>query len=151
MQNNNSFWCTREEYYYYCYRYVNRTLKCKCNHVLLYIVPATAVTVSTSTDGTAYSITCTVKKLIALIATPDIVWVIPSGNEVTSGQVNSTQNGSTIILSVTVQLDPLLVSHHGLYTCKVSVLSPSLLAPLNFTSTATVSIQSKFKVHHDLL
>lgn len=104
--------------------------------------------VSTSTDGTAvagsvYSIICTVTMPSALLATPDIAWINPSGTEINS-QISSTQNGNMTVVSVLVQFNPLLASHNGLYTCEVSLLSPSLMAPLNLTSATTVSVQSKF-------
>lgn len=115
-----------------------------------FTVPVSAVSVSTSTEGartagSMYSITCTVTKPITLLATPDISWFNPSGTEI-GGRVNSSQIGNMTVASVTVQLDPLLASHSGLYTCEVSLMSPSLLSPLNLTSAATVSIQSKFKL-----
>ncbi len=113
-------------------------------------VPASAVTVSSSTEGVTtaggeYSIICTVTRPTALLATPHITWINPSGSEI-RGEVNSTQteNMTMTVTTVTVRLDPLQASHSGLYTCKVSVSSPSFMAPLNFTSTARVSIQSKF-------
>ena len=87
-------------------------------------------------------------KPAALLTLPDISWFNPSGIEI-SGQVNSTQIGSTAFVSVKVTLSPLLASYSGYYTCQVSVMSPSLLAPLNLTSTTRVSIQSKSNEHGD--
>ena len=114
------------------------------------IVPASSITVSTSYEGTAivggtYSISCAVTKPAALLSAPDITWISPSGSEI-SGQINTTQIGNTTVTSVTVQFNPLLLSHSGLYMCDVSISSPALSAPLNFTSTAQVSIQSKLKI-----
>ena len=117
--------------------------------VSIFSVPASTATVSTSTEGSmiagsAFFITCVVTKPAALLAAPDITWINPSGVEI-SGQINTTQMGSTTLVSSALQLNPLLVSHSGLYTCQVSLSSPSLLAPLNLTSIATVSIQSKLE------
>ena len=102
--------------------------------------------ISTSTEGTGvagspYSIMCTVTKLTALLATPAITWVNPSGI-VLSGQTNSTQVGSVSVFSVTVQFTPLLASSAGMYTCEASLVS-SLLNAANLTSTTMVTAQCK--------
>lgn len=111
-------------------------------------MPASDVTVVTSTEGTEtagslYSVICTVTKPATLLVAPDITWINPSGIEI-SGQVNSAQIGNTTVDTVTVQLNPLLVSHGGLYTCEVLLVSSSLLA-LNLSSTAMVTTQSKLR------
>ena len=108
-------------------------------------VPTSAVRVSSSTQGTGtagtpYSITCVLTKPAALSAMPDITWVNPQGTEV-SGQANSTQIGSVTTLSVGIELNPLLASHNGVYTCEASFPASSLLASLNLSSTVSVSVQ----------
>ena len=112
-------------------------------------MPPSSVSVSTSTEGTGmvggdYSIICTVSKPAGLLADPDIVFITPSGTEIESGQViNITQTENMTSVSVTITLSPLLASHSGGYTCNVSLSSPSLVAPMNFTSVVTVSVTSK--------
>lgn len=113
--------------------------------MLLSIVPASDVLIYTMTEGTAivgdsYTIICTVTKPAALLATPDITWISPSGHTEID---NVTQTGNATVVSVTAQFSPLLASHNGIYTCKVSLMSPSFLTPLNLTSIIRVSIQSK--------
>jgi hypothetical protein len=88
-----------------------------------------------------------VSKPAGLLAMPDISLVSPSSIEI-SGQMNSTTLvGNRTLVSLRVELDPLLASHSGSYTCEVSVMSPSLLVPLNFTSITRVSVQSKLNPH----
>ncbi len=117
--------------------------------MLLLIAPASAVRVSSSTDGTAmagsaYTIICTVTKPAGLLAIPDITWTNPSGTEL-NGQMNNQIINTTTVTTVRVQFVPLQTSHGGLYTCQVSLLSPSLLTPVNLTSSTTVLVQSKLK------
>lgn len=114
------------------------------------IVPASAVTVSTSTQGTAsagslYSIVCAVARPVSLLAMPVITWVNPSGIAITTGQTNSTRFGSRTVDSMTIQLDPLLASHSGMYACEVSFLPSSLLASLNLSSATTITVQSELR------
>ena len=111
-------------------------------------MPPSGVSVSMSTEGTGtaggdYSIICTVSKPAGLLADPVIVFITPSGTEIESDQVNITQTENVTSVLGTVTLSPLLASHNGGYTCKVSLSSPSLVAPLNLTSVATVSVDSE--------
>ena len=113
---------------------------------LLYIVPSSAITVVTSAQGSAvggspYSLTCTVTRPSALLATPDITWVRPGGSEFT-GPANVSEVGSLTVVSVTLEFGRLLVSSGGLYTCEVSLVSSDLL-DFNFNSTATLTTQCK--------
>lgn len=103
--------------------------------------------ISTSSEGTGIagspnSITCVLTKPTSLLATPDMAWIFPTGTEV-PGQINSTQVGSMTMHSITVELDPLLASYSGVYTCQASLQSPALLATLNLSSTETVTVQCK--------
>lgn len=113
-------------------------------------MPVSAVNVSTSSEGTAiagevYVISCTVTKQATLSVTPDITWVDPNGVEI-RGQMNSTSTGSTIISSASLEFDPLLASHSGVYVCQVSLTSPTLSLPLNSTASTIVTVQSNRKI-----
>jgi len=122
----------------------------KCNKWLygMFVVPASAVTVFTTTTGgpvtagDVYSIACDVRRPISLSVVPGITWVNPDGIPV-SAMVNTTMVGDTTVISAAVQFSPLLVSHGGVYTCEVSLFSPSLLSPLNLSSAVSVTVQSK--------
>lgn len=110
-------------------------------------VPPSSLSVSISTEGTAiagsaYYITCTVSKPAGLLANPNITWINPSGMEI-AGHVNNTQIENKTVISVTAMFSPLLTSHSGLYTCRASFSSQALMVPLNISSVATVSVQSK--------
>lgn len=97
------------------------------------------MTEGTAIAGDVYTIICTTTKPAALLATPDIKWIDPSVMEI----INSTETGNDTVISVSAQFSPLLASHNGIYTCEMSLISPSLPATLNLSSEARVSVQSK--------
>ena len=95
--------------------------------------------------GERYIIFCTVTKQDTLSVTPDITWLGPNGVEI-SDQMNSTlSDGGTVVSSASLEFDPLLTSHGGIYMCQVSLTSPTLSLPLNSTATTTVTVQSKLQ------
>lgn len=122
-----------------------------CTKILIllffgFVVPSSVVSVTTSSQGIAiagqrYTVSCTVTKQAALLVTPEITWINPNGVEV-SGQVNSSSAGNTTISSALLEFNPLMTSHNGLYTCQVSLTSPTLSLPLNSSATAAVTVQS---------
>lgn len=113
---------------------------------LLFIVPLSAVSLSTSAEGSnvageSYRIFCIVRAPTGLSTLPEITWTNPSGMEI-HGQVNNTVVGSSIVVTSTVSFIPLFTSQSGVYMCQASLQSTSLPQPLNISATVTVSIQS---------
>ena len=116
--------------------------------MLYVLVPVSAVNVSTSSEGTGiagqrYIISCRVTQQDALSVVPEIIWRNPDGMEL-SGQVNSTNFESTTVYSASLEFNPLLTSHSGVYMCLVSLITSSTLSlPLNSTATSTIRVQSE--------
>ena len=111
------------------------------------LVPVSAVSVLTSSEGSSllgglYTLTCIVSKPYALSATPEIVWVNSDGFELTV-QANSTDLRNTTIASATVVFDPLLLSHSGIYTCQVSLITEIFSQPLNSSVVVSLNVHSK--------
>lgn len=111
-------------------------------------MPASAVNVSTLSEGTGiagqrFVISCSVTQQDALSVVPEITWRSPDGIEL-RGQINSTNFESTTVYSSSLEFNPLLVSHSGVYMCLVSLMTSSTLyLPLNSTATSTVTVQSR--------
>lgn len=108
---------------------------------LSFLVLQSTINLSTSVEGSnvagdSYTIYCMVRTPSGLSALPEITWSNPTSVEI-QGQTNNT------VVFSTVTLTPLLTSQSGVYTCQVSVQSPSLLQPLNISDMVTVSVQSK--------
>ena len=105
------------------------------------------INLSTSVEGSnvagdSYTIHCMVRIPSGLSALPEITWTNPTSVEI-QGQTNNTVINNSAVFFSTVTLTPLLTSQSGVYTCQVSVQSPSLLQPLNISDMVTVSVQSK--------
>ena len=118
------------------------------NFIFYFLVPVSAVNVSTSSEGTGvagqrYVISCSVTQQDALSVVPEITWRNPDGMEL-SGQTNRTNAESTTIYSASLEFDPLQTSHSGVYMCLVSLITSSTLSlPLNSTATSTIIVQSE--------
>ena len=78
-----------------------------------------------------------------LSALPEITWTNPTGVEI-QDQTNNTVVGNSAVITSIVTFAPLLTSQSGIYTCQVSLQSPSLQQPLNISDMVTVSVQSKY-------
>ena len=118
----------------------------KLMFLLKFLVPPTAVSISTSSEGTAvagqrYIILCTVTKQNELSVMPEITWLDSNGMEI-SGQIISTSSRNTTDFSSSVEFNPLLTSHGGIYVCQVSLSSATLSLPLNSSAVSTVTVQS---------
>lgn len=114
--------------------------------LLKFLVLPTAVSISTSSEGTAvagqrYIILCTVTKQNELSVMPEITWLDSNGMEI-SGQIISTSSRNTTDFSSSVEFNPLLTSHGGIYVCQVSLSSATLSLPLNSSAVSTVTVQS---------
>ena len=79
---------------------------------------------------------------VALSVVPEITWQSPDGIEIT-GQVNSTDYENRTIYSSSLEFNPLLTSHSGVYMCLVSLTSSTLYLPLNTTATSAITVQSE--------
>ena len=112
------------------------------------LVPASAVNVSTLSEGTGiagqrYVISCSVSQQDALSVVPEITWRSPDGMEL-RGQMNSTNFESITVYSASLEFNPLLASHSGVYMCLVSLITSSTLyLPLNSTATSAITVQSE--------
>ena len=117
-------------------------------YLIYLLVPASAVNVSTSSEGTSiagqrYVISCSVTQQDVLSVVPEITWHNPDGVEL-SGQMSSTDFENTTVYSVSLEFNPLLTSHSGVYMCLVSLITSSTLSlPLNSTATSTITVQSE--------
>ena len=114
---------------------------------LSFLVLQSTINLSTSVEGSnvagdSYTIYCMVRTPSGLSALPEITWSNPTSVEI-QGQTNNTVINNSAVVFSTVTLTPLLTSQSGVYTCQVSVQSPSLLQPLNISDMVTVSVQSK--------
>lgn len=61
-----------------------------------------------------------------------------------SGHFDSTVTETETSNTVTVQFNPLLASHNGIYTCQVSIQSPALSPPITTSSVFDITIQCKY-------
>ena len=113
-------------------------------------MPPSAVSLSTSAEGSniageSYTIYCMVRAPNMLSAFPEITWIKPTSVEI-EDQVNNTVVGQSIFVTSTITFTPLLTSQSGVYTCQVSLQSPSLPRLLNISDMVTVSIQSMYLI-----
>ena len=106
----------------------------------------------TPSAGESYTLTCTVEVVERLVVTPDVEWLDPDNNVITTGgdiTVGSPQpSGTTTTLILT--FNPLLTSYGGEYTCRANITIDEIsIIDLSNTSSTDVIVQSKYIVHDD--
>ena len=102
------------------------------------LYPAAQVTISpgnsTVTAGDAYTVQCTVTD-VPCLAVMLTVELIGPGDIVLATDMSYT---------VTHTLDPVITSHAGQYTCRVTVMIASVSVNVSGQSSSTLIVQSKF-------
>ena len=97
-----------------------------------------------STAGQAHTLTCTATVVENLVVEPTLEWLdtdtnVVGGNSITVGPPVTTGTNTTLTLT----FNPLLTSHGGRYTCRVSInISAISLSNSNEMSDVVV-VQSK--------
>lgn len=98
--------------------------------------------------GQAFSLLCRVRVPDGLTMEPQIMWVSPQGNILSSEGGVTVGNQPVIgnpsrLTTYTIQFSPLLTSHGGTYTCQATVNSPYQTIQQSASRTENVSVQSK--------
>lgn len=101
-----------------------------------------------SVAGQTFSLLCRVTTPDGLTSEPQIRWLSPQGNVLSSGGELIIGNQPIIgnpsrLTTYSIQFSPLLTSHGGAYTCQATVSSPYQTVQQSTTRTANVSVQSK--------
>ena len=106
--------------------------------------------------GQIFSLLCRVTAPNGLTSEPQIRWLSPQGNILSTGGELIVGNQPIIgnpsrLTTYSIQFSPLLTSHGGPYTCQATVSSPYQTVQQSTTRTANVSVQSKKskRVFHD--
>lgn len=98
--------------------------------------------------GRTFTLLCRVVLPDGLTTQPQIAWLSPQGNTLTSeGEVtvgNQVVAGNPSRLTTyMVQFSPLLTSHGGMYTCLATLSSPYGTILQSATRTQNITVQSK--------
>ena len=128
------------------------TISCFCFLLLLFLVPSTAISISTSAVsapslGQSLSIHCIVTETVdGLSARPVLHWLNHDGSDIANGGgvILDGPNFQSTLTTLTLMFSPLHTSHAGRYTCRSSLTSPALFSPLVKTTDYNISVQSEF-------
>ena len=101
-----------------------------------------------SVAGQIFSLLCRVTTPDGLTSEPQIRWLSPQGNILSTGGELIVGNQPIIgnpsrLTTYSIQFSPLLTSHGGTYTCQATVSSPYQTVQQSTIRTANVSVQSK--------
>ena len=95
--------------------------------------------------GESYTLTCTVEVVERLTVTPDVEWLDPDNNTITTGgdiTVGSPQRSGTTT-TLTLTFNPLLTSHGGEYTCRANITIEDISVDITGSDSFEVIVQSK--------
>ena len=98
--------------------------------------------------GASFSLLCSVTIPRGVTTEPQLAWLSPDGNvlssegEVTVGNQPIIGNPSRLTTYI-VQFSPLMISHAGTYTCLVTLISPFGTVEVSASRSENVSVQSK--------
>ena len=129
------------------------TISCFCFLLLLlFLVPNTAISISTSAVsapslGQSLSIHCIVTETVdGLSARPVLQWLNRNASDeiVGDGVILDGPNFQSSLTTLTLMFSPLRTSHAGRYICRSSLASPALFSPLVKTKDYNISVQSEF-------
>ena len=106
------------------------------------------ITSGVSIAGQIYSLLCRVTAPEGLTSEPQVRWISPQGNTLSTGGELIVGNQPVIgnpsrLTTYSIQFSPLLTSHGGEYTCQATVSSPYQTVQQSTARTANLSVQSK--------
>ena len=96
--------------------------------------------------GTSFTLLCSVTIPRGVTTEPQIVWLSPAGNplssegDVTVGNQPIIGNPSRLTTYI-IQFSPLMTSHAGTYSCLVTLTSPFGTIEVTATRSENVSVQ----------
>ncbi len=118
------------------------------NKPMLYsAVPATSLSLSIISTGSPiagsiYDILCRATVMDGIQSTPIFTWLDPDGNRIVNG--GNITVGSATATSLPLEFGILRSSYSGEYTCRVTLYSLALQAPLIVNTSIIINVQRKF-------
>ena len=100
--------------------------------------------------GTSFTLLCSITIPRGVTTEPQIVWLSPAGNpmssegDVTVGNQPIIGNPSRLTTYI-IQFSPLMTSHAGIYTCLVTLTSPFGTIEATATRSDNVTVQGMSK------
>ena len=117
---------------------------------IFHTVPPDAITATvsnssgTATAGMAYSLTCTVSKIVGgLTDSPTATWTTGEVAVTNGSGITVKDTTGDITVTSTLTFDPLQTSHEGSFVCTGTLTSPALDTALMPSATENLEIQSK--------
>lgn len=98
--------------------------------------------------GSSFTLLCSVTIPHGITTEPQIAWLSPEGNVLTSEGDVTVEHQPIIgnpsrLTTYIMQFNPLLTSHAGTYTCLVTLTSPFGTINVSTARSENVSVQSK--------
>jgi len=103
---------------------------------------------TTITAGETYTLICRVAVQNGLMSAPQITWLNPNGQVLSSEgaitvAVQPVIGNPTRLTSYALTFSPVHTSHAGTYTCRATVVSPYGTMMQSASTTANVTVQSE--------
>ena len=123
--------------------------RCCCCFSFLIIVPPSALSLSITPmgdpiAGNAYTIVCLASISSGIQSTPIFSWYNSDGQRISSG--GGLVVGPPTATSLPLSFGVLMSAHSGVYTCRATLFSLALQAPLNDSASTSISVQRKYKL-----
>jgi hypothetical protein len=98
--------------------------------------------------GASFTLLCSVTIPRGITTEPELAWLSPDGNVVSSEGEVTVDNQPIIgnpsrLTTYIIQFSPLITSHAGIYTCLVTLISPFGTIEVSARRSENVSVQSK--------
>ena len=94
---------------------------------------------SSPAGGSTYTLTCSAVELVDHSGDTVITWLDSEGQNITSGGDFTIMRQTSIQrVDYSLQVNPLRVSHEGLYTCTVTILNVGYRDSRNFSVQVTI-------------
>ncbi len=98
--------------------------------------------------GDSFTLLCSVTIPHGITTEPQLAWLSPDGNVVSSEGEVTVDNQPIIgnpsrLITYIIQFSPLMTSHAGTYTCLVTLISPFGTIEVSATRSENISVQSK--------
>ena len=103
---------------------------------------------ATITPGEAYTLICRVAVQNGLMSSPQITWLNPNGQVLSSEgaitvEIQPVIGNPTRLTSYALTFSPLHTSHAGTYTCRATVVSRYGTMMQSASATANITVQSE--------
>ena len=103
---------------------------------------------TTITPGEAYTLICRVAVQNGLMSSPQIMWLNPNGQVLSSEgaitvEIQPVIGNPTRLTSYALTFSPVDTSHAGTYTCRATVVSPYWTMMQSASATANITVQSE--------